>query len=88
MGMGMLRTIGTMALALVLAGCGPGYSEEFKNSSSVTYWYDPARQSMGAIQGRAQAHCEQNGGKDALISTQSGNAYTGITASFFCRKRD
>lgn len=77
----------TATLALLgLAGCGPGYKVEFQNSSSITYWYDPARQSMGSVQNRAQEHCDQFG-KDALPQASSGDRFTGISMSFICRPR-
>ena len=74
------------AIPFVLAACGPGYKVEFQSQSSITYWYDPARQSMGSAQHRAQEHCNQYG-KDALPQASSGDAFTGISMSFVCRAR-
>lgn len=71
----------TLAAALALAACGPGYYVEFQNQSSITYWYDAARQSMGSMQRRAQEHCAQYG-KDALPLATSGE-----NISFSCKNR-
>jgi hypothetical protein len=82
-----IRAVTATAMTLLVGGCGAGYVEEFKNSSSITYWFDPARQSLGAVQARAQDHCDKYG-KDAIINTQRGDAFSGISISFLCRKRD
>ncbi len=74
------------AILSVLTACGPGYKVEFQSQSSITYWYDPARQSMGLVQHRAQEYCNQYG-KDALPQASSGDAYTGISISFICKTR-
>lgn len=70
----------------MLAGCGPGYYVEFQSQSSITYWYDPARQNMGSVQQLAQMHCSQYG-KDALPQAESGDRYTGKSISFVCKQR-
>lgn len=47
----MIRSVVFATAAVIgLARCGPGYQVEFQNQSSITYWYDPARQSMGRLQ--------------------------------------
>ena len=81
-----MRTTLLALAVLALTGCGPGYQEQFRNQSSVTYWYDPARQNMGTMQGRAQQYCDQQG-RDALPQAQSGDPYSGISISFVCRPR-
>lgn len=73
-------------IALGLAGCGPGYQVEFQNQASITYWYDPARQTMGRVQNLAQEHCSQYG-KDALPQAESGDRFAGKSVSFVCRPR-
>ena len=82
----MKRAI-VLMVALGLTGCGPGYRVEFQSQTSITYWYDPARQTMGTVQNQAQIYCNQFG-KDALPQAQSGDSFSGISASFICRKRE
>jgi hypothetical protein len=79
-----MRSMLLTASLFVLAGCGPGYKVEFQSQSSITYWYDPARQSMGTVQHHAQEYCSQYG-KDALPQASSGDAFTGISISFVCK---
>lgn len=73
-------------MMLLVAGCGPGYRVDFQSQSSITYWYDPGRQSMGSVQNLAQEYCSQFG-KDALPQAESGDRFAGISASYLCRAR-
>ncbi len=75
-----------LMVVLFVAGCGPGYRVDFKSQSSITYWYDPARQSMGSVQHLAQEYCSQFR-KDALPQAESGDRFTGISISFSCNQR-
>ncbi|WP_289296347.1 hypothetical protein [uncultured Reyranella sp.] len=79
-------SVAVACAALAVAGCGAGYKVEFQNDNSITYWYDPARQSMGSVQGLAQEHCARTG-RDALPQASTGDRFSGISMSFVCRPR-
>ena len=81
-----MRATILLPLIVLVAGCGPGYQVEFQNDNSITYWYDPARQSMGSVQGLAQQHCARSG-RDALPQASTGGALNGISMSFVCTPR-
>jgi len=73
------------ASLFVLAGCGrgPGYQVQFQSQSSITYWYDPARQSIVTVQRHAQAYCGQYG-QDAVPQAFF-DGYSGNDVSFICK---
>jgi hypothetical protein len=81
-----MRAIISLLLLALLTACGPGYQVEFQNANSITYWFDPARQSMGSVQGLAQEHCARTG-RDALPQASTGDRYSGISMSFVCTRR-
>ncbi len=60
----------------------PGYKVQFQSQSSITYWYNPARQSIVTVQRHAQEYCGQYG-NDAVPQAFF-DGYSGIDISFIC----